>query len=278
MTEARRVVIDGMSIAYDDTAGPGTPLVMCHGSSSSRRTFEHQLRGLARSFRVVALDLPGHGDSDRATEPDRAYVIPGYARVLVGFLRALRLERAVLVGWSTGGHVVLHAAAELPDALGMFVFGTPPVGKPPPLDRIYRNPEAVAAAFRAAPAEAEIRALIAMYFHRSVATSESEAFVGDFVRTDPRTRDALGASIARLDYEDELRLLERLRPPLALVHAANDAILDGRYLSELHLQGLWRGGVQVLPDAGHAAHWEDPETFNAMLSEFAEERARAAAP
>lgn len=48
----------------------GPAIVLCHGNSSSHRTFEQQLRGeLGRRFRLVAIDLPGHGESARARDP-----------------------------------------------------------------------------------------------------------------------------------------------------------------------------------------------------------------
>jgi pimeloyl-ACP methyl ester carboxylesterase len=269
----RWVIVDGMKIGLEDTGGPGPSIVLCHGGSCSRRAFERQLRGgLARRFRLVALDLPGHGDSDPSSTPDSTYTLPGYARVLVEVARALDLERSVFVGWSLGGHVVLHASVELPKALGFFVFGAAPVGKPPALDRMHVQDPALAAGYRAESSDAEIRALVARFFRPRF--DAPELFCDDFRRSDPRTRDALAASIARLDFEDEFALLRRMPAPLAIVHGTEDAILNGAYFSEFPLKGLWRGGVQLLRGAGHASHWEEPGAFDALLSEFAQERVR----
>jgi pimeloyl-ACP methyl ester carboxylesterase len=63
--------------------------------------------------------------------------------------------------------------------------------------------------------------------------------------------------------------------PLAIAHGTEDAILAGAYFSEIPLRNLWRDGVQLLRGAGHAAHWEEPGAFDALLSEFAQERVRA---
>lgn len=270
----RTILVDGTKIGLEDTGGSGPTIVLCHGGSCSRRAFERQLRSeLAERFRLVALDLPGHGDSDRSSTPDSTYTLPGYARVVVDVVRALDLERSVFVGWSMGGHVLFHAGIALPKALGFFVFGAAPVGKPPALDRMYVQDPALGVGFRAESTEAEIRALIARFFRPGAEIPE--LYYDDFRRSDPRTRDALAASIARGDFEDELALLERTPAPFAIAHGANDAIVNGAYFSEIALSGLWRDGVQFLPDVGHSIHWEAARAFNALLSEFASERARA---
>ena len=87
MTEIVRV-LDG-SIAVR-SRGTGRPIVFVHGNSCSSRAFEHQLAGaLANAFRVIAFDLPGHGDSAPASDPARAYTLGGHASAIA---------RAVAVG------------------------------------------------------------------------------------------------------------------------------------------------------------------------------------
>ncbi len=56
--------------------------------------------------------------------------------------------------------------------------------------------------------------------------------------------------------------------PLAVVHGAEEQLVNGNYFNTLTMPSLWRGGVQVIPGAGHAPHWEQPEAFNALLGAF----------
>ena len=97
------------AIAVHQSAGQGPPVVLIHGNSSSSRAFSRQLEGLGSRVRLVAVDLPGHGESDDAKDPS-AYSLPGHARAVRAVVEALDLHEARFVGWSLGGHVTLEMA------------------------------------------------------------------------------------------------------------------------------------------------------------------------
>ena len=66
------------AIAVHESAGQGPPVVLIHGNSSSSSVFSRQLDGpLGRCFRLIAVDLPGHGASDDAKDPIRFLAMPG---------------------------------------------------------------------------------------------------------------------------------------------------------------------------------------------------------
>src|SRR5690242_3554348 len=97
------------SLAVRRSAGRGPTIVLVHGNSCSSRCFERQLESaLARRCRMIAIDLPGHGDSPPAADPDTGYTLPGYADALLKVARELDATGAVFVGWSLGGHIVLE--------------------------------------------------------------------------------------------------------------------------------------------------------------------------
>lgn len=97
-------------IAFLESSGSGTPVVFIHGNSTCRDVFRHQFETttLATARHIIAIDLLGHGQSDDALDPQKAYTIPGYATTLIEALRSLNITRAALVGWSLGGHVSLE--------------------------------------------------------------------------------------------------------------------------------------------------------------------------
>lgn len=92
----------GVRLAYDDR-GSGRPVVLIHGVSMSRRFFERNVDGLAERFRVVNLDLRGHGESPAH---EGGHTVAQYARDVQAAIGQLGLEGAVLVGWSMGTMVV----------------------------------------------------------------------------------------------------------------------------------------------------------------------------
>jgi pimeloyl-ACP methyl ester carboxylesterase len=265
--EPEHVRIGSQSIAVRRNGEAGRPVVFVHGNSCSSRSFERQLASaLARHFRLFAIDLPGHGDSSRATAPDQAYTLPGYADAVVAAALELAVPDAVFVGWSLGGHALLEASDRLPRAAGFLVFGTPPVASNADLPRAMSADPALGAAFRDESTDAEVAALMALFFRPGF--TAPPMFIEDFRRTDGRARGALAASVARNDFRDEVRIVAQMTRPLAIVHGAHEAVANRGYLDSLSMPTLWRGAVQDVPDAGHAPHWESPETFNRLLHDF----------
>src|SRR5579863_4689602 len=141
-------MIDGANgaIAVHESGGEGPSAILIHGNSSSSRAFSRQLDGpLGKRFRLVAVDLPGHGASDDAG--DGAYSLRGHARAVQTVVDAIGLHEARFVGWSLGGHVALEMAPDLPNARGFVIFGTPPLGFPPAMGGAFLPNPAMAFAF-----------------------------------------------------------------------------------------------------------------------------------
>ena len=84
------------AIAVRESEGRGPAAVLIHGNSSSSRAFSRQLDGpMGKRFRLVAVDLPGHGASDNAKDPG-AYSLPGHARAIRAVVDALGLELSLI--------------------------------------------------------------------------------------------------------------------------------------------------------------------------------------
>src|SRR5688500_2667645 len=98
-TELSFVEVDGYSIAYRQ-AGEGAALVLLHGFLCDSRWWRPQLAELSDRFRVVAWDAIGAGLS---SDPSETFTTADYARCLAGFLGALGIMRAHVVGLSWGG-------------------------------------------------------------------------------------------------------------------------------------------------------------------------------
>ncbi|MBV9636600.1 MAG: alpha/beta fold hydrolase [Methylobacteriaceae bacterium] len=93
-----------------ETAGEIGPVVLVvHGNSSCRGVFRKQMQSvIAKRARLIAFDLPGHGDSSDAPDPARSYRRSGLAAVAVEVLRALCIDRAIVFGGSLGGHIAIE--------------------------------------------------------------------------------------------------------------------------------------------------------------------------
>ncbi len=97
----RRTLVLGSTLAWTEL-GAGPPLVLLHGLGDSHRTWKLVAPRLAEHFRVLLLDLPGHGLSDR---PDAPYTLDWYAAMVLGWLDAIGVGTTAVVGHSYGGGV-----------------------------------------------------------------------------------------------------------------------------------------------------------------------------
>jgi pimeloyl-ACP methyl ester carboxylesterase len=262
------IATDAGNIAWRQSAGTGPAIVLVHGNSASSKAFARQLDGpLGRNYRVIAYDLPGHGASDNAAEPAATYNMPGYARVLREVVAQLDAADAVFVGWSLGGHIVLEAAPDLPNAAGFAIFGTPPLAFPPAMEQAFLPNPAMAFTFTRELSEEQARAYVAVAFKPNAA--DFPAFmIDDVQRTDGRARESLAASIAPDGFRDEVKVAANLTQPLAVLHGAEEQLINADYFKTLKMPTLWRGAVQTISDAGHIPQWEQAEGFNALLDAF----------
>src|SRR5438874_2842640 len=89
-----------MKLAYHEE-GSGPPVVMIHGFGGSKAVWQPQIAEFSRRYRVIALDLPGHGDSPRP-EGNEHYSPAACADELRHFLDQVGVERVTLVGQSMG--------------------------------------------------------------------------------------------------------------------------------------------------------------------------------
>ena len=264
----KTVQVNSLSIAYRESSGKGPAALLVHGNSASSRVFQPQIESpLGEKYRLVAIDLPGHGESSNASDPATTYNMPGYAEVVVSVAKQLGLEQAVFVGWSLGGHVVIEAMPQLPQAAGFMIYGTPPLAFPPDMAQAYLPNPAMAAAFQPSMTDAEADGFAAACLKPGT-TDIPEIFREDIRRTDGQARAGLAASIRPDGYLDEVIAVAQMTAPLAIVHGEQEQLVNAAYIQSLTMPTLWRGAIQMIPNAGHTPNWEQPAQFNALLEAF----------
>ena len=241
------------AVAVRESEGRGPAAVLIHGNSSSSRVYSRQLEGaLGERFRLVAVDLPGHGASDDANEPS-AYSLPGHARAVRTVVDALQLHGAVFAGWSLGGHVALEMAPDLPSARGFVIFGAPPLAFPPAMATAFLPHPAMGFTFMEKANRDQAAAYVASWFKPGFADVPA-FFLDDALRTDGRARRGLATSMVPGGYRDEIAVARDLRAPLAVLHGAEDQLVNGGYFaSASHADALARRGADDPRRRAHAA-------------------------
>lgn len=124
-------VVVYMTPKTNDNAG--SPALLCiHGNSHSSEVFRHVFHSpLSESNQILAFDLPGHGLSENATDPNNTYTMPAFAKCAWEVLDALKIREVIVFGWSLGGHMgieMIAAPAAHTKLRGVMIVGTPPIG------------------------------------------------------------------------------------------------------------------------------------------------------
>jgi pimeloyl-ACP methyl ester carboxylesterase len=251
---------DGVRIVYSAAGAGETALVFVHGGLADRSFYDGQLRAFAERFRVIALDLAGHGESgaDR-----KKWGIPEFGADIKAVVAAEKLKRVILFGNSLGGPAAVEAALILPG----IVIGVVGVDTFQRLDYTYAPDEARqrAEAFRA-DYPGSMKAMVKALFHADT----DPALVADaerrMMKTSPATAYAMFMGMAGYDMAASLR---RLTVPLR-------AINGDLYETDVQANRKIIAGFDavIMKHVGHYPMLEKPDEFNRNVAGIAEELLR----
>lgn len=257
------------ALRFTESDGAGMPILMIHGTGSSRAAFGKQMASsLASTHRLIAIDLPGHGESDDAADPE-TYSLRGLTETVTEIVEKLKLDRFAMLGWSLGGHIGIEML-DHPGLAGLMVCGAPPVA---------RGPLAMLRAFRPswdmrlASKEQFTDRDVARFFSLCFARGATPELLDAVRRSDGRLRSAVVKSMMRGDCSDQRLAVETAEVPVALVNGRDEPFVRLGYLDTLAGPSLWHGVPLVIEDAGHAPFWDQPEAFNDLLGAFADDAA-----
>ncbi|MBB6342933.1 pimeloyl-ACP methyl ester carboxylesterase [Pseudomonas fluvialis] len=250
---------------YLDNRRSGPVVILLHGNSSAAAAFTEQFAELGEHYRLLAVDWPGHGQSDALPPAD--YSFSGYADVLVAFVRQMQLHDFALVGHSLGGHAAIEALPRLTGARGLILLGAPPFNSQLAAQLFHPEPTG-GLVFQAALDNPQVTRLAKAFISQGNSTEHLLATLAHFIRaTDPNVRSALGASLATGAFADEVALLATSGVPTLLLQGQNDAFINA---SSCTPQVFSPAPVQVvqLSDCGHCPHSEIPHLCNDLMHNF----------
>jgi pimeloyl-ACP methyl ester carboxylesterase len=261
------IKINNQSIAlYQKGSGDTTLFFVC-GNASSMELFNRQFESnLIKKFHLVVIDLPGHGNSAYASNPEKDYTITGFLNIISGVIDHLNLKNIIYIGHSFGGHIILQSLDKLRDVKGLVVFGSTPSGTPPAFEKAFFPHPSTEYIFRADLSDSMFKIWAEALFEPGVEIPEF--ITVNMRKADPLVRSTIGASISLGLFHDELLLAEKLKVPLAIFHGEHDQLVNPEYLEGLSIAMTWKNKIHYIPDAGHSPQWENPDRFNALLEEY----------
>lgn len=261
-------------LAYMESEGPGSergaPAVLfIHGNSSCKEMFGRQFASpMAERYRFIAFDLPGHGQSSDAPDPAATYSIHGFADAAMALLDELKIERAVAMGWSLGGHATLEMMARWPGTLAAWITGTPPAGGAD-MGEAFLQSDKMDLTFKADFTEEEARSQVQGGLGEGVRMEPW--MLAASLRADGRFRPLMLQSAIEGRDLDGRKIAETAAQPLAIVTGGAEPYVNNAFLGKVAYRNLWGGKVHVLEGLGHAPFWQAPDVFNPLFERFLDE-------
>jgi pimeloyl-ACP methyl ester carboxylesterase len=261
-------------LIYWQSEGTEFPVLMIHGSGASKSVFRHQFSSpLADRVRLIAVDLPGHGQSDDALRAED-YAIPNIAQRLNALTEALDLKHFAIYGWSLGGHLAIEMMASNPSVAGVMLGGAPPISRGPlGMLRAFHTGWDMLLVSKRQFNEHDVERFGRMCFGENPPT----AFLDDIRRADGACRAAVARSMLRGEGVDQRRAVETASIPVAFANGEQERILRLSYLNSIECPMLWEATSHLIPNAAHSPFFQNPLGFNSLLERFTEDVARQVA-
>lgn len=273
---SQTAVVNGITVSYIDEGKGEKTLVLVHGLASNGGFWRYNIGELAKEFRVIAVDLPGYGKSQKDVYP---YTMSFYADIVSGLVTQLGLGTIVYVGHSMGGQIGIHFSFRHKEQLERLILAAP-AGLEPfsrgdgdwlksvmTIDFVKKTPED------------RIRANLAMNFYNY--TDRYEWMVEE------RARMAKGADFEDFCYavvrsvhgmldEPTTKRLKDISVPSHLIFGERDGLIpnpilhggEARDVAKIGTDAIPGVTLQFIPEAGHMLQIEKPEEFNSIVRQL----------
>ncbi|WP_207534851.1 alpha/beta fold hydrolase [Desertivirga arenae] len=250
--------------------GEGQPIVLIHGWPLNDAMYEYQYQYLVKKgFRVIGISLRGFGKSDK---PYGLYNFDVFSDDIKVVLEKLKIEKAVLGGFSMGGAVVTHYAAKYNGAhiskLALFAAAAPSWKQR--ADFPYgASDEAAAGLIKTTETN---RQQLIVDFGKSFGATENSlsAPVSNWLASinSDASPYATTQAITALRDLDLRPALAKIKVPVAIFHGTKDKLCDFEFAVQLH-KGLQNSYIVKFENSGHALFLEEMDKFNTELEKFA---------
>jgi 3-oxoadipate enol-lactonase len=250
------VTVNNVKLNYIEQSAGDETVVFVHGMGGAVGNWRGVLKQLPKEYHAFALDLRGHGQSDKPG----SYQLTQFVEDIYAFSRELGIGRFIYVGHSMGGKIGYQFAADHQDVLKALVLACPsPVGVMLPPDQITAMADQVKTAF-VSPDTLRGFLELATNLHNEEVLNE---VVSDAMLVGP---DVVSEEFVSYVSADLVPQLEDIKVPTLIVAGAKDTIpLD---LQRLAANGIKGCRFEVFEDNGHFLPQESPQKFVDLLTSF----------
>ncbi len=265
-----------MEIAYIDEGAGDETIIFIHGLGSYLPAWKKNIDELSKSYRCIAIDLPGYGKSSKNPHSG---LMSFYAKVVAEFIDNLNLGKVTLAGHSMGGQISMVAALHFPDKVENLIL-VDPAGFElfHPGQRLWFKDVMTPNLVRLTSVEA-IETNLASNFYNM--PKDALFMIED--RIAMRTANdfenycyAVSQSVTGMVDEPVFEKLKYIEQPTLILFGENDNLIPNRYLNPGKTEPIARAGANeiknsklvMVPKCGHFMMFEKPEVFNSEVKNF----------
>ncbi len=265
--------VNGINVSYIDEGSGEKTLLLVHGLASNAGFWRYNIGELSKHYRVIAVDLPGYGKSDKGVYP---YTMSFYADIVSGLLQKLNVAKVVYMGHSMGGQIGIHFSFRHKDQLERLILAAP-AGLEPfsrgdgdwlksvmTIDFVKKTPED------------RVRANLALNFYNY--DDKFEWMVEERTRM-AKAKDfedfcyAVIRSVSGMIDEPTTKRLHEISVPTNIIFGENDGLIPNPILhggasadiAKIGTDAIPNVTLTFIPSAGHMLQMERPDEFNAVV-------------
>ncbi len=257
--------------------GQGETVLLVHGITTYSFIWAEIFHLLKPDFDVIAVDLPGCGDSDKSVEVD--YSLKHQAELLKEFIDILKIQKVHFVGHDVGGGIAQIFTVRYPEAIITSTFINTVAYDFWPVQPIIAIRTPIIRQLAMATLDLGMLKLIVQrgVYHKEKVTSELMNYFFKPMQS-KAGRKAFLHFAACLDNKNLIEitgLLKKIETPVLIVHGDADVYLGSNISKKLH-SDISISKLVIIPDAGHFVQLDEPEKLAQILQQFIKEKSYAA--
>ncbi|MBK9632740.1 MAG: alpha/beta fold hydrolase [Saprospiraceae bacterium] len=262
--KTKQITVNHIRISYIEAGPSDAPVILfLHGFPFDKSMWSEQLSFLQKDFRIIAMDIRGHGESDLGSED---FSIDLFAYDLIEFMNALALEEIVLCGHSMGGYVTLNAIHRFPKRFkGLVLAGTSCIADSP---EVKQKRHDTIKFIQKEGQEKYADDILPKLFSKSSMLglpNEIELIKNLILNT---SVESITSTLKALANREEIcGNLSQIDIPVLII-VGNEDILTPPVLSEQLLKGIQGSKLKVFQEAGHLTNLEKAIEFNHEVYDF----------
>jgi pimeloyl-ACP methyl ester carboxylesterase len=261
--------INGIELSYLEKNENSNEIVFfIHGNSCSSRMWQKQFESeLLLKYRLIAIDLPGHGLSSTSKNPFEDYSPIGTAKILSKAIREISHGNpSLLVGFSYGSNLTAEVTKFDLNPVGIVLLGSCVLGEGYGLDKIFvQNNTPSIFLYNEAN-----ESIVSDFLNKAISHGNEEDIrnsIEDYLIVSTDFKPALFKTVAEGKISDEIKILQQLNISVCVIFGMEDNLININYLDDTPFP-IWRNTIYKFSGAGHWVNIENADKFNQILSEY----------